>query len=163
MKFAAACLTLLMPLCANALDPGRAAPDFSARLLDGSTYKLADHRGQVVLLHFWATWCDSCQAELDALRAYVRAHGSAPLSVVIVSMDDPEQHARVAQMAKTLPFPVALSSDTHADDYGRIWRLPMNFVIDRKGVLRVDGGQGEPKPFDLPALEKTLTPLLQNE
>ncbi|MGH8455813.1 MAG: peroxiredoxin family protein [Stenotrophobium sp.] len=154
-------LCLLLPAAAWALNIGEPAPDFSASLLDGGRFKLADHRGDVVILNFWATWCVPCRSELPAFGAYLHAHQGEGLDVIAVSMDDPEDLRKVHDMAATLPFPAAMYDAVKADAYGRIWRLPITFVIDRGGLLRIDGGQGERQAYDLPGLERAIDPLLR--
>ncbi|MDR3417822.1 MAG: TlpA disulfide reductase family protein [Nevskia sp.] len=157
--------TLVLALLAGAarahgIEAGAPAPPLQARLLDGGRFVLAEHRGEVVVLNFWATWCVPCRAELPAFADYYRRHRGEGLSVVAVSMDDPELLTRVREVAATLPFPTAMYADAGAEAYGRIWRLPITFVIDRRAALRVDGGRGAATSYDLPALERTLDPLL---
>ncbi len=144
---------------AGALAVGKAAPTLTAQLIDGSRYSLADQRDHVVIINFWATWCEPCTAELAAFKAYAASHPDAPLRILAVSVDDPERRGQVQKIAQTLGFPVAMYDDIKAPGYGRIWRLPMSFVVDRAGVLRVDGGVGEQKPYDAPLLERGVTPL----
>ncbi|MBL6751745.1 MAG: TlpA family protein disulfide reductase [Nevskia sp.] len=142
------------------IEAGRPAPALSAQLLDGGRFDLAAHAGQVVVLNFWATWCVPCRAELPAFADYYRRHRGDGLAVLAVSMDDPEDLPKVRQVAATLPFPVAMYGQAQAAGYGRIWRLPITFVIDRQGILRVDGGSGDPVVYAPALLDKTLAPLL---
>ena len=146
---------------AAAIGEGKPAPALQAGLLDGSAFSLDEHRGEVVILNFWATWCVPCRAELPAFADYYNRHRSEGLTVLALSMDDPEDLAKVRNVAKALPFPVALYGEARAQDYGRIWRLPITFVIDRRGVLRVDGGRGALTTFDASLLDKTVGPLLR--
>ncbi len=162
MKFLTS-LTLLASAWAGpalAIEAGQPAPPLQAQQLDGGAYKLAAHKGEVVILNFWATWCVPCRAELPAFAEFYRRHQAEGLSVLAVSMDDPEDLAKVRDVAKALPFPAAMYADTQVAGYGRIWRLPITFVIGRDGVLRYDGGVGERGTFDLPGLERTVGPLL---
>lgn len=145
---------------AQAIEAGKSAPPLQARQLDGGSYTLAAHKGEVVILNFWATWCVPCRVELPAFSEFYRKHQAEGLTVLAVSMDDPEDLAKVRDVAKALPFPAAMYGDTQAQGYGRIWRLPITFVIGRDGVLRYDGGVGERGTFDLPGLERTVGPLL---
>ena len=62
---------------------------------------------------------------------------------------------------KNFSFPAALASDAQTEGYGRPWRLPITFAIDRRGVLRFDGSKFA-KILDLPALERIATPLLRD-
>ncbi|SER14817.1 Thiol-disulfide isomerase or thioredoxin [Solimonas aquatica] len=157
-------LLLLLLLCGAAQARGlenRAAPALHATTLDGSSYSLAAHRGELVIVNFWASWCAPCQEELPAFEAYYRAHRDEGLSVLAINTDDPEQLDKVRHIAAQYSFPTALIAQLQAPGYGRIWRLPISFVIDRDGVLRFDGGAGQRKLWDLPSLEQELRPLLQ--
>lgn len=156
-------LLLALPVSTFAAAPvlGATAPAFHASLLDGSEFDLAAHRGEVVVLHYWATWCAPCQVEMPALEAFRAAHAGEGLAIVAVSMDDPENRAQVAAHAQHLGFGIAMAANVHAGGYGRIWRLPISFVIDRQGRLRADGGSGAEKVYDLPALERDVGPLLR--
>lgn len=146
---------------ATALEVGRAAPPFTAATLDGARFELAAHRGEVVILNFWASWCAPCREELPAFDAFYRAHRDEGLALVAVSMDDAELRAKVEQIARDYSFPAAMAGDAQAAGYGRIWRLPITFVIDRRGLLRIDGGRGERRAYDGAALEREIAPLLR--
>lgn len=148
------------PALARGPEVGRPAPEFQARLLDGSTFHSADAKDhQVVVLNFWATWCAPCRAEMPALEAYYEKHRAEGLAIVAISMDDPEDEAKVRQVMASFGFPAAMARDAKFKGYGRIWRIPLTFVIDRDGVLRKDAWYGD-AGIDLPMLEKTVTPLL---
>lgn len=153
------CWLLLLPLAPRA-GGAPPAPPLQATLLDGGRFSLAEHRGDVVIVNFWATWCEPCRAELAAFRQYLDAHAGDGLALLAVSMDDPEDAAKVAAATRELPLAVAMGDHTDAAGYGRIWRLPMTFIIDRAGRLRIDGGRGPAQVYDLPALRRDVDPLL---
>lgn len=138
----------------------RKAPPLTATSLDGAHYALAEHRGEVVLINFWASWCAPCREELPAFEAYYRAHQAEGLSIIAISTDDNEQSDQVRKIAAQFSFPSALIAQVQAEGYGRIWRLPITFVVDRDGVLRFDGGAGPRKVWDRASLEREITPLL---
>lgn len=152
---------LLSTFDAQAIEVGHPAPDFTAILLDGSRFDLAAHRGEVVIVNFWATWCAPCREEMPAFEALQRTYRDQGLAIVAVSMDDPELRERVLKLAQGFSYPMAMAGDTQAAGYGRIWRLPISFVIDRQGLLRVDGGIGARKAYDLHALLDEIGPLLR--
>ncbi len=83
-------LALVAPaLAQNAPAVGDAAPDFTARTLDGGTIRLADLRGRHVLLEFWATWCAPCVASAPRLAALYDEHPRDRFEIVGVALDSP--------------------------------------------------------------------------
>ena len=137
------------------------APAVRAELLDATTFDSAKQRGKVIVLNFWATWCGPCREEMPALDAYYRAHRAEGLELIAISIEGPEDLLKVKRVMKAFSFPAALASGAQIDGYGRLWRIPITFVIDRRGVLRFDGFKIA-KALDLPALERIVTPLLRN-
>jgi hypothetical protein len=74
-------------------------------------------------------------------------------------MDRPQDGAKAREIMQAFAFSAAFARDADFKGYGRIWRLPLTFVIDRNGVLRKDDWYGDPG-IDLAQLERTVTPLL---
>ena len=138
---------------------GHSAPNFTATTLDDKHVDLTAWRGQVVIVHFWATWCEPCRLEMPLLDAYYRRHRQDGVQVLAISMDEPADAARVREVMQPFAFSAAFDRDTEHHGYGRIWRMPMTFIIDRQGILRHDGSEGEPK-VDAALLEQLVTPLL---
>ncbi len=127
------------PALANDLVLGRPAPPITLHSLDGRAIALDSLRGRVVILAFWATWCAPCRQELPLLSAYAARHAAQGLTVLGFSLDGADTLPAVRRQAAGLGFPVGLLGSAWADGYGRMWRLPVSFVIDRHGVLRYDG------------------------
>lgn len=145
---------------ATALRVGAPAPPASLVTLDGRHIATADLSGQVVVLTFWATWCVPCRSELPLLSDYYAEHAAQGLAVLGFSLDLPEESPRVARAAKGFRFPVGLLGNSSAPGYGRIWRLPVNFTIDRAGLLADDGWR-DPQPVWTPErLARVVSPLL---
>jgi peroxiredoxin len=153
-------LGLVVALSAHAIEEGKPAPAIETKLLDGTPFSLSAAAGNVVIVNFWASWCEPCREEMPALETYYEKHRAQGLKVVAISMDEPADEAKAREVMHGFTFPAALVRDANIKGYGRIWRIPLTFVIDRQGVLRKDGWHGDPK-IDLPALEKTVTPLLK--
>jgi len=139
---------------------GKPAPQITAKLLDGTQFRLTDNAGKVVVVNVWATWCAPCRAEMPALDAYFRQHRDDGLVLLAISMDDPKDEPKVREVMKAYAFPAGLARDADIRAYGRIWRLPLTFVIDRYGILRKDDWYADPG-LDAPLLEKAVTPLLR--
>jgi thiol-disulfide isomerase/thioredoxin len=159
----ATALLLMLGWCsvAYAATEGQPAPAIQAKLLDGTAFNLADVVGKVVIVNVWATWCAPCREEMPALDAYYRQHREQGLVLVALSMDDPKDEPKVRDVTRGYSFPVGLQHDTYLNGYGRIWRLPLTFVVDRRGVLRKDQWYGDPG-LDTQLLEQTVTPLLRS-
>lgn len=148
---------------ANDLRVGATAPPATLVTLDGQRISTTDLLGHVVILTFWATWCVPCRDELPLLSSYAVQHAEAGLCVLGFSLDAPDQLAQVRRVAQTLSFPVGLLANSSTPGYGRIWRLPVNFTIDRAGRL-VEDGWKEKKPSWTPErLDQIVTPLLTSQ
>jgi peroxiredoxin len=115
---------------------GSAAPAFSLRDLSGHPVALADYRGKVVVLDFWATWCIPCRQEVPHFVALQKKYGSKGLAVIGVSMDDEEKPVRSFYKELGMTYPVAMGDAAMAERYGGILGLPVTFVIDRQGRIR---------------------------
>ncbi len=146
---------------ANSLTVGEPAPPLVLRTLDGREIATQALRGQVVILTFWATWCDPCHEELPLLSAYAERHARDGLQILGFSLDAPENLPMVHKVAASLSFPVGLLGSAYAGGYGRIWRIPVNFAIDRSGTLAHNGWDDPAPPaWTAERLEKFVTPLL---
>jgi len=145
---------------ANDLHVGAPAPPASLVTLDGKKIATTDLVGRVVILTFWATWCEPCREELPLLSRYAESHAADGLQVLGFSLDTPDKLSEVRQVAQQLKFPVGLLANSSAPGYGRIWRLPVSFTIDRDGRL-VDNGWKDKNPtWTADSLERLVTPLL---
>jgi cytochrome c biogenesis protein CcmG, thiol:disulfide interchange protein DsbE len=148
------------PLHASDLTVGQPAPPITLNTLDGKHVSLADLRGKVVIVTFWATWCAPCQEELPLLSQFAREHAKDGLVVLGFSLDDADDVKQVQAVAATLSFQVGLLGDPHVPGYGRIWHLPVSFTVDRNGLL-VDNGWNDKEPAWTQArLDQVVTPLL---
>ena len=149
-----------MPTRANDLRLAATAPPATLVTLDGKRISTPQLLGRVVILTFWATWCEPCREELPLLSQYADRHSNAGLSVLGFSLDPPDQLPEVKRVAQTLSFPVGLLAHSSTSGYGRIWRLPVNFTIDRAGQLVMDGWKEKHPSWTAERLEQVVTPLL---
>jgi cytochrome c biogenesis protein CcmG, thiol:disulfide interchange protein DsbE len=145
---------------ANALRVGQPAPPATLVALDGQRIDTLDLPGRVVILTFWATWCVPCREELPLLSEYAAQHASLGLSVLGFTLDPRENLTKVQRVAQNLSFPVGLLNDSSVPGYGRIWRIPVNFTIDRQGRLVDDGWRDKQPTWTAERLERIVTPLL---
>ena len=147
----------------NDLRIGARAPPATLVTLDGQRIATTDLTGQVIILTFWATWCVPCRDELPLLSRYAVQHADAGLRVLGFSLDTRDDLAAVTRVAQRLSFPNGLLSDSSAPGYGRIWRLPVNFTIDRAGRLAEDGWKVKQPAWTSERLEQVVTPLLASQ
>jgi peroxiredoxin len=114
------------------------APDFKLVATDGSTVSLADLRGKVVLLNFWATWCPPCRTEMPDLNALYRDNGSKHDFVVLgVDLEESQQQVEAFARDFKVAFPLLLdSSGKVTTESFAVRTLPTSIVVDREGYIR---------------------------
>jgi len=134
----------------------RTAPDFTRMSLDRRAINLSAYRGKVVLLNFWATWCEPCIAEVPRFAEWQRRYGERGLQILGVSMDDDEAPVRTAYRKYALTYPVVMGDEKLGEMYGGILGLPVTFIIDGNGRIRFqhDGAA------DLDVIEREIRELL---
>lgn len=112
----------------------RAAPDFELRDSKGALVRLSAFRGQVVLLNFWATWCNPCRLEIPWFVEFQRTHGGKRFTVIGVSLDEDGWIPVRPYVAKQqINYPVVLGKDEVLRAYGGLESLPTTLIIDRQG------------------------------
>ena len=139
---------------------GGPAPPLIARELDGKVFDLARLRGQVVMVSFWATWCSPCRGEMPVLDAFYRRYRRRGLALIALSIDQPLNAARVRREMRPFSYPAALASTARVNGFGEPLAVPMTYVVDASGRirLRLVGAQ---TPGDLRArLRREVLPLL---
>jgi len=127
------------------VEVGTAAPAFSAHDLEGNPVRLADLRGEVVLLNIWATWCPPCREEMPSMQRLHEMYSDRGFHIVAVSIDAapgrvdlggrPGGNVSAFAQEMGLTFPLWLDP---AGDIQRIYRttgVPESFLIDRRGTI----------------------------
>lgn len=117
---------------------GREVPAYAATTLDGTPVSLAQHRGEVVLLNIWATWCKPCREEIPALETLHKAYAARGLLVAGVSIDAHDDTASIAGFARDLgaTYPLWHDQDDRISTTFLAIGVPNTYLIDRAGVLR---------------------------
>lgn len=119
---------------------GKPAPDFDLELLDGSTFRLADHQDKVVVLDFWATWCPPCRKALPHMAELAAAYEGRDVVFLGVSRDRPGDKEKIAPLLAEhkVPYPTGLDLQGLGLDYS-VAGIPCVVLIGRDG--RVQGRQ----------------------
>jgi peroxiredoxin len=133
-----AALSLIRP------KPAKDAPDFELRTPDDRTIRLADLKGKVVFLNFWATWCDPCREEMPGMERLHRAYKDRGLVVLAVSLDSQGASVVTPFVKKFgLTFPIGLDPRMVVRERYGVWAVPSTFLVDRKGkrVLFANGAR----------------------
>jgi peroxiredoxin len=111
------------------------AEDFSLNTPGSGKFRLFDHRGHVVLINFWATWCPPCLEEMPAMERLYRQHRDGGFTLVAVSVDADSKLVAPFVTARKFSFPVALDPSMNmANTYG-VRALPSSFIVARDGTL----------------------------
>jgi peroxiredoxin len=116
---------------------GQPAPDFTLTTLDGSSASLADYRGRVVFLNFWATWCIPCERELPTFKAFMARQSADGAVVLAVNIGETgEQVQPYLDEREISGFPILLDTAFEVTDRYGVGPIPVTFVIDEAGIIR---------------------------
>jgi len=117
---------------------GSRLPDFSARDLRGRRISSADLRGKVVLIDFWATWCQPCKKEMPGYQKLADRYGAQGFAVIGFKLDIMADTEGPRAFARRLGirYPLAVATDAVKNKFGGIEGLPTTLLYDRQGVLR---------------------------
>jgi thiol-disulfide isomerase/thioredoxin len=117
---------------------GSQLPDFKVKDLRGRDVSSADLRGKVVLIDFWATWCQPCKQEMPGYQELLDRYGSRGFMVVGLKFDTMADTEDPVVFAKKIGvrYPLAVASEDLKQKFGGIEGLPTTILYDRKGILR---------------------------
>ncbi|PWK14431.1 thiol-disulfide oxidoreductase ResA [Tumebacillus permanentifrigoris] len=139
------------------LEIGQAAPDFQLQTLDGKPVKLSDYKGKVVLLNFWASWCEPCRQEMPDIEKAYQAYKDQ--GVVVLGSNLRENNVSVKGFVDNmgLTFPIVMDKDGNlATQTYKVKPIPTSFFIDKAGILR----QKAEMPMSYSFIEQNVKALL---
>ena len=150
--FAALFIAVLFPALASAGMVNREAPDFTLSGLDGKAVSLAEFKGRVVFLDFWASWCPPCKKEMPEINKLAEKFNDADMAVVAVTVDKKKEHA--GPFMSTIPglskrITVLHDPQSSVVSAYMAQAMPTSYIIDRTGVIRfVHFGYRETDPAE---------------
>jgi thiol-disulfide isomerase/thioredoxin len=137
------------------------APPFTLRDLEGREHRLAQYRGKVIVLNFWATWCVPCREEMPSLDRLAAKLADRPFIVLAVNYSEGAPRVREFGEKLSLRFPLLLDSDGSVARSWKVKVLPVTYVIDANQQLR-HVAVGE-IAWDAPATLATIEKLLPKQ
>lgn len=135
------------------------APRLALTDLDDRAVSLEEHRGQVILVNNWATWCPPCREEMPALQAFYERHAADGFTIIAIEAGEPVDE--VAAFARQMGLTFIIWPDAGQESlkaFGNL-ALPNSYVIDRQGIVRLAWNGA----ITLEMLEKTVAPLIAEE
>ncbi len=119
------------------------APTISVKDVNGQDVTLAQYKGKVVLVNFWATWCEPCQTEIPWMIEFQQKYAPRGFTILGISMDEEGKKAIDPFLAKErfdvngqkepMNYPILLGSDAIAEKFGGVIGLPTSMLFDRNG------------------------------
>jgi cytochrome c biogenesis protein CcmG/thiol:disulfide interchange protein DsbE len=114
---------------------GSTAPEFELQNLNEETFSLSEMRGKIVVLNFWATWCEPCKLEMPFFEQLHKA-GQSDLEIWGVNFDEPPQQVQDFVEEYNLSFPILLDPGGKVQDLYRVRGYPTTYVVDEQGVIK---------------------------
>lgn len=111
------------------------APQVTLTDLDGQKLDLTGYKGDVLLVDFWATWCDPCRAEIPHFVQLQNKYRDQGFRVLGISMDDGSRQVREFYQTYQMNYPVAMGNAKLAESFGGVLGLPVSFLIGRDGRI----------------------------
>ena len=111
------------------------APDFDIALFDGGNFQLSNHRGKVIVINFFASWCVSCGKETAYLEKASREYAQQPVMFLGIAVDDTEKKAKEFLKKAGLTIPAGLDKTGKIKEAYGLYGMPTTFFIDKSGKI----------------------------
>ena len=166
-----ACCLLGLPAGAQAADlpplshsltvvEPRLAPELKFKDLEGRMHDLAELRGKVVLINFWATWCPPCRREMPSMERLAQVLKGEPFVALAVDVGEDAEtiEAFTSQLDTTLTFPILLDTRGRSMQAWKVSGLPTTFLVDKQGRIVASAIGG--REFNHPEIVQTVRELI---
>jgi peroxiredoxin len=135
MWIASALLTCTVALASSAAHAP--APDFTLNSRSGKPLSLAQYKGQVVMLNFWASWCAPCKQEMPLLETIQKKYGKLGFTLIGVNVEPDSQAANAVLEKIPVSFPIVYDTESKVSKLYEVSGMPSTVIIDRKGQVRL--------------------------
>lgn len=129
-------LVLLSGVALAGVGKGQKAPDFSLATLSGPKLSLSSLRGSVVIIDFWAQWCEPCKKELPELQKLAKEFGDKDVVILAVNLDKTKENAQRLAHQLGLTIPVLLDPSGSVAGMYDLPKMPTSFLVDKRGIVR---------------------------
>jgi peroxiredoxin len=123
------------------------APNFTLKSLRGDNLKLSEHRGEVIMLSFWASWCDPCKQGMPVLNDIYLRYRDEGFTLLSINIEKDPDKATKELRKMQVSFPVLLDPTNEVSEKYEVQEMPSTYLIDRDGNLRYSH-HGFPAGFD---------------
>ena len=130
-------LVMLLPGTATASDGHSKAPDFTLKSRSGENLRLAEQRGNIVLVNFWASWCGPCREELPKMEALQKSYQDLGFTVLAINVDDNPAKAESLLSEVEVSFPVLFDPEGKISQQYNLSAMPTTVIVDRDGNARL--------------------------
>ena len=115
---------------------GQPAPDFALKSSSGQNMRLSEHRGDVVMINFWATWCGPCRQEMPLLDELYSRYQRVGFNLLGVNIDDDSSRAMEMINELGVSFPVLFDAAKEVSRLYQVDAMPVTVIVDREGNVR---------------------------
>jgi peroxiredoxin len=136
-RIAAIAATLTLAVPALAAEVSAPAPQFTLASRAGQQVSLAQYKGQVVMLNFWASWCGPCRQEMPLLESIYKKYSKMGFTLLGVNVEPDSQAANDWLKQTPVSFPILYDKDSKVSKLYDVAGMPSTVIIDRSGKLRM--------------------------
>jgi len=131
-----ASLMALVSISALAIPAKGNAPDFTLKSNRGSNVKLSEHRGEVIMINFWASWCAPCRKEMPLLEDLYQRYKDGGFTLLGVNVEEDSSAAKDLLKDVRVSFPILFDNQNKVSQLYNVEAMPSTVILDRNGKVR---------------------------